>query len=220
MAIVKFKDSKVNFQNLLAFGFVKQGTKYQFQTPIVEQQFILKITVSADGSLETHVFDSETQDEYVLHLQAGVSGKFVALVAAEYQAVLKKIQDSCYDSDVFKAPQAKAVIKHMKVTYDNQLEFLWKKLPHYAVLRRSDTNKWYGILFIISKSKLGIASEGEVTVIDLRATPEEITRIVDNKIYFRGYHMSKKTWYSIILDNSVKDSEIFERMQTSYELAK
>jgi len=108
----------------------------------------------------------------------------------------------------------------MKVTYDNQLEFLWKKLPHYAVLRRSDTNKWYGILFIISKSKLGIASEGEVTVIDLRATPEEITRIVDNKIYFRGYHMSKKTWYSIILDNSVKDSEIFDRMQTSYELAK
>jgi len=99
MAIVKFKDSKVNFQNLLAFGFVKQGTKYQFQTPIVEQQFILKITVDADGGLETHVFDSETQDEYVLHLQAGVSGKFVALVAAEYQAVLCSRVSSSTEKD-------------------------------------------------------------------------------------------------------------------------
>ena len=37
---------------------------------------------------------------------------------------------------------------------------------------------------------------------------------------FPGYHMNKKNWITIILDDSLKDEEVFELIKESYELTK
>ncbi|MCD7888742.1 MAG: MmcQ/YjbR family DNA-binding protein [Oscillospiraceae bacterium] len=37
--------------------------------------------------------------------------------------------------------------------------------------------------------------------------------------YYPGWHMNKKSWYTVILDESVRDEELFERIRSSYELA-
>src|SRR5699024_3880289 len=104
----------------------------------------------------------------------------------------------CYENDIFKAPQAQRIIGSVNNTYGDQLEFLWKKFPKNAIWRRSDTNKWYACLLTIAKSKLGLDSDEVVTVIDLRETPEIVKDLVDDKEYFPGYHMGKKSWYTII----------------------
>lgn len=220
MAVIKFKDSKVDLDKLVKFGFVKNGMAYEYQESIVDNQFLLKVTVNTDGGLETQVIDSETKAEYVLHLQPGATGKFVTKVANEYQAVLDKIQAACYEKDVFKEPQVKDVSDYINDTYDSQLEFLWKRSIHNAIWRRGDTNKWFGLFSVIPKSKLGLDSDETVTVIDMRADPEMIEKLVDNKKYFPGYHMSKRSWYTIMLNGSVDNQEIFERLQESYDLAK
>lgn len=220
MATIQFKDSKVDLDKLVKFGFVKNGAVYEYQQPIVNNQFLIKITVNTDGDLETQVIDSETKAEYVLHLQPGATGKFVTKVANEYQAVLNKIQAACYEKDVFKEPQVRDIIDYINDTYDSQLEFLWKKFPHNAIWRRGDTNKWFGLLSVIPKSKLGLDSEKTVTVMDMRADSELIDKIVDNQKFFPGYHMSKHNWFTIMLDGTVDNQEIFDRLQASYNLAK
>jgi len=220
MASIQFKDKKVNFDKLVKFGFVKNDSIYEYQVSIVNNQFLLKVIINEDGGLETHVIDSDTNAEYVLHLQPGATGKFVTKVANDYQAVLDKIKANCYDSDAFKEPQVKDIIEYINKTYDSQLEFLWKNLLHNAIWRRNDTNKWFGLLSVIPKSKLGLDSDEEVTVIDMRVEPEMIEKLVDNKKYFPGYHMSKRSWYTIMLNSSVDDQEIFDRLQESYNLAK
>ncbi|CAJ1188253.1 hypothetical protein CPR19088_GLDEOEPO_01911 [Companilactobacillus paralimentarius] len=220
MATVIFKDSKVDFDKLTDFGFSKQADFYVYQVPIVDQQFELTVKVDNEGQLTTDVIDNETKAEYVLHLQPAASGKFVKRVANEYQTVLDDIKANCYETDIFKNQQAKEIIKHVEDTYGDDLEFLWKKFPHYAIWRRKDTKKWYGIIMIIPKSKLDFDSDEPITVMDFHDKPDNVASIVDNQKYFTGYHMNKHSWYTIILDNNIKNSEIFDRLQVSYDMAK
>ena len=219
MATEKFSDYKIDVDKLVDFGFVKQGESYQYQQPIVEGQFQLIITTDKTGILNTKVIDTESNAEYILHLQPKSVGKFVSKVRQDYEDVLNDIKKDCYVNDVFKTPQAQEIVEFVKDTYNDHLEFLWKKFPKNAIWRRSDTNKWYAALLTVNKAKLGLDSDDTVTIIDLRETPEMVGKIVDNKTYFPGYHMSKKSWYTIILDGTVTDNEIMERIKTSYDLA-
>lgn len=219
MAIEEFTDYKVDVAKLIGFGFIKQGENYEYQRSIVAGQFQLIITTDATGILNTKVLDVENNTEYTLHLQTTEVGKFVSKVRQEYQEVLNEIKLQCYENNVFKTPQAQTIIRFVKDTYDDQLEFLWKKFPKNAIWRRDDTNKWYAALLTVAKSKLGLASDELVTVIDLRATPEAVETLVDNQKYLPGYHMNKKNWYTIILDDTISDDEIMQRIQASYQLA-
>ena len=55
-------------------------------------------------------------------------------------------------------------------------------------------------------------------LLTLKESPENIEQLIDNKKYFAGYHMNKKTWYTIHLDGSVAIEEIYERIDRSYNI--
>ncbi|MDE6675666.1 MAG: MmcQ/YjbR family DNA-binding protein, partial [Acetatifactor sp.] len=74
-------------------------------------------------------------------------------------------------------------------------------------------------ILTISKRKLGLQTDEIAEIIDLRLQPELIETIVDNEQYFPGWHMNKRSWYTIILDNSVATKEICEKIDESYRLA-
>ncbi|MDE7296593.1 MAG: MmcQ/YjbR family DNA-binding protein, partial [Clostridia bacterium] len=99
------------------------------------------------------------------------------------------------------------------------LAHLWAKFPSNAIWRRKDNQKWYGILLLLSKRKLGLEGDEIVEMIDLRIEPSEIDKLVDGKTYFAGYHMNKRSWFTICLDGSVPTQTIFEYIDNSYRLA-
>lgn len=107
----------------------------------------------------------------------------------------------------------------MKGTYQDELEFLWKRFPDNAVYRRKDTGKWYGAMLTISKQKLGLDSSEKVVILDLRIQPDDLAAVVDGVRFFPGYHMNKQHWYTICLDGSVPVEEIYQRIDASYLLA-
>ena len=37
--------------------------------------------------------------------------------------------------------------------------------------------------------------------------------------YYPGWHMNKNSWYTIVLDGSVRDDELIRRLDESYMLA-
>ena len=75
------------------------------------------------------------------------------------------------------------------------------------------------ILLNVSKQKLGFPCDESAEVLDFRVLPEELESLVDYKTYFRGYHMNKKHWCTIILDGSLSFEEIRRRIDASYLLA-
>lgn len=219
MSQVFFQKRVANAEKLLAYGFACTGTGYCYATDIAEGQFRLTIWVASNGDVQTQVIDKDSGDEYILHRTAKATGVFVGMVKADYEAVLAEIAEKCFDPDVFKSQQAKQLIAHVRNTYGDELEFLWKKFPDNAIWRRKDTNKWYAALLTVSARKLGRDSDEVIEIIDLRMKPEDIVSIVDNEKYFPGYHMNKKHWITICLDDSVTTEAILCLIEKSYQLA-
>ena len=48
--------------------------------------------------------------------------------------------------------------------------------------------------------------------------PNDINKLVDNKSYFKAYHMNKNNWITILLDDSLNDNDIIKMIDSSYEV--
>ncbi|MDE6024344.1 MAG: MmcQ/YjbR family DNA-binding protein [Lachnospiraceae bacterium] len=212
-----FKRKKLNVEKLLAYGFETMDKRYTYRRDIMDGNFTLHIFLDENGMPDTSLTDLENGEEYTLY-KTNALGAFVGDVRLEIESVLSDISTKCYEPEIFKEEQSKMLISYVREKYGDELEFLWPKSPDNAIWRRKDNKKWYGILLTIQKSKLGLDSQEIVEVIDLRAKPEELESLVDGKLYFPGWHMNKKHWYTMILDGSISYDEVCRRVDKSYEL--
>lgn len=220
MTHILFHNKKPNPAKLLAYGFTHNGNGHTYTTDIAQGHFCLRVGLSEEGEVHTQVIDKETGDEYILHRAARAAGPFVGMVKADCEAVLGEIAEKCFDSDVFKSEQAKQFINYVREKYGDELEYLWRKFPDNAVVRRKDNQKWYAAILTVSRRKLGFDSDESVEILDLRMKPEDVQRLVDGIKYLPGYHMNKKHWITICLDGAVSCDEIFGRIDASYLLAR
>ena len=214
-----FRKKVIDFDKLLKYGFVLEEEKYIYHTDILDGQMRLDVYISGDGNIDTQVVDLETQDEYTLFLVEDAVGSFVGDVRGEYDRVLTDIAEKCCYSQVFKSKYSQAVIQYVREKYGDELEFLWEKFDDNAIWRRKDNKKWYGLICILPKSKLGLDGDGKIEIIGLRMSPQEVERVVDGKKYFSAYHMNKKSWITICLDGSLELEEIYRRIDESFVLA-
>ena len=213
-----FKNKSANANKLVKYGFQKVDGKYVYQTEIIDGQFRLAVTV--DGSeVSTELYDLSSEDIYTLHLVDGAVGAFVGRVRAEYEQVLRDIEQCCFERDVFKQDLTLGVIEYATSKYSDEPEYLWQDLPDAAVIRRKDSKKWYVLLMTVLPKRLGLDGEEPIEIIDLRFDVDELPKKVDGVRYFHGYHMNKKHWITILLDGSVPLAEILDYVDKSYELA-
>lgn len=214
-----FQRKAVVKDKLTAYGFTYHSGAYAYHTILPGSGFEMNVTITPQGQVSASVIDPTLNEPYTLHLVNDAAGSFVGGIRSEYEQTLRDIADKCFEPDVFKSVQAKELIRHVRDTYGDEPEYLWTKFPDNAVWRRKDTGKWYGALLSVSTSKLGISPGKMAEMIDLRIQPEKIDALIDRKIYFPGWHMNKKHWYTIILDGSVSFEELCQRMDESYKLA-
>lgn len=214
----ELKNKSINYDKLLKYGFIRQDGVYLYKTEICDGQFEVRVTAE-NGKMTSKLFDLLYWDEYILADIQDSSGKFVGKVREAYENELNNIIEKCTVPDVFKSKQAREVIRYIKDSYNDDLEYLWEKFPDNAVWRNKKNKKWYGILLIISERKLKIESDKRIEIIDLRYSKDRIKEIVDNKKIFAGYHMNKNNWITIKLDGSVKTETIFELIDESYNLS-
>lgn len=219
MTEIIFKNRKPNINKLLCFGFSEKSGAYCYSAKLIDGQMTMNVVVFPDGKVSTEIIDNELTEEYTLHLVNAAVGSFVGQVKTEYEAMLEEISAKCFDSDVFRSEQAKAVIAYVRDTYNDELEYLWQKFPDNAVVRRKDNQKWYAALLTVSLRKLGFNCDGKVEILDLRMKPEDVQSFVDGKKYLPGYHMNKKHWITICLDGTLSMEEICQRIDESYILA-
>ena len=215
-----FRYKKAVLKKLPDYGFAAEEGGYVYRTQICDNQMRLTVRINARGEVQTEVFDTETEEPYTLFLVDGAVGEFVGKVRADYVGVLEDISEKCFEREVFKGASTARLIEYVREKYGDELEFLWDKLPDCAVWRRKDNCKWYAAILTIPYVKLGIEREGTVEIIDMRMEPTELEKAVDNVTYFRGYHMNKKHWVTMLLDGSAPYDELVRRLDESYALAK
>ncbi len=204
---------------LIAFGFVQHADKFCYVRRIMQGMFELKIMIDKNGKADWDVWDIETGEIYCL-VKSAAEGTFVGKVRSACDEVFQEIAEKCGKQVVFKSRLAGLIQEYVLHKYGNEFEYLWEKFPDNAVFRRKDNKKWYGAVLTVARNKIGLDGSDKIEVIDLRATPEEIGRLIDGEKYFPAYHMNKKHWITICLDGTVGFEEIYRRIDDSYVLAK
>ena len=93
---VIFRQRRVEFGRLEAFGFRAEGKSFRYETPLLDGQFTLSVVVDARGTVKTLLVDCASGDEYVQHLVPAAAGAFVGRVRREFDDVLDSIDAACF----------------------------------------------------------------------------------------------------------------------------
>ena len=134
--------------------------------------------------------------------------------------MLADIAAGCFDTETLKAEQTKRTIAWMKSEFSAEPEFLWEKYRDCAAFRRPDNQKWFAVILTVDRSRLGMDGRGNVEVIDLKALPADVEARLADPRFLKAYHMNKTHWFTVCLDGSVPDEELFALIAESWRQAK
>ena len=120
---------------------------------------------------------------------------------------------------MFARGNPKELIKYISEKYGDELEFLWEKFDDNAIWRNKNSKKWYATLFCITADKLGLDDNKRIEVTNMMFQKDRIDEIVNNKTIFPAYHMNKRSWITIKLDDEVDMETVYELIDNSYEIS-
>jgi len=105
-------------------------------------------------------------------------------------------------------------------TYSITGEHLFAKYPNFQVFRHIGNKKWFAVIMDIPRKNLGLAGDGEISVVNLKCDTRLIGTFRLEPGIFPGWHMNKAHWLSVALDGTVEEEKIRFLTDMSYELTK
>ena len=210
-----FKAYQFNSKKAKEYGFIENQGVWTFSSTILQGDFFMIVTVE-DGVLGFQVYDQETGDLYPQVHMESMRGTFVGTVREACLEVLYEIRKSCFDVQDFICPQTKRIMALVQEKYGNQLEYLWEKSPDTAVLRHEGNQKWYAVLMKISWDKLEKGREGLVEAVNLKH--DQVSDLLVKKGIYPAFHMNKRYWISLPLNDTLSDEQVLELFERSWFL--
>ena len=210
-----FKAYQFNSKKAKEYGFVENQGVWTYSSTILQGDFLMMVTVE-DGDLSFQVYDQETGDLYPQVHMESMRGTFVGSVREACLEVLYEIRKSCFDVQDFICPQTKRIMALVQENYGNQLEYLWEKSPDTAILRHENNQKWYAVLMKISWDKLEKGREGLVEAVNLKHN--QVSDLLVKKGIYPAFHMNKRYWISVPLDDTLSDEQVLELFERSWFL--
>ena len=212
-----FEKYSIDKEKALAYGFSEQGETYHYEQLILDGDFKLYVTVQGK-EVDFWLVDQETGDDYMqLHMDQMV-GQYVGQVRESCQQALEDLRRSCFAVKDFMYPQTKRLVDWISQQYDRPLEYLWDRSTDSGVFRHQKDLKWFGVLMKIDWSKLDAKQEGKIEVLNLKL--DQVSQLLEEPPFYPAYHMNKKYWISIPLDERVEDNHLFELVAKSWTLTK
>ena len=210
-----FKSYQFNKEKAIDYGFVEDGEVWNYSCQILQGDFSMTVSITPDN-VSFQVFDQETGDLYPQVHMESMTGSFVASVREACLEILYQIRKACFDVQDFICPQTKRIMAQVQEKYGNQLEYLWEKSPDTAVLRHEDNQKWYAVVMRIPWDKLEKGREGLVEAVNLKH--DQVSNLLSKKGIYPAFHMNKRYWLSLALDDSLQDEEVIELIERSWNL--
>ncbi len=114
--------------------------------------------------------------------------------------------------------QEKEILEWAKATYGEERDNPFKE-EGFFVLRRKDNQKWYALLSKIGTKNVGFTADPKEAFVNIRFDRESIALMYDEKIFFPAFHMTKKSWITIMLDRGLSQEELIGYLEKSRQLA-
>ena len=210
-----FKAYQFNSKKAKEYGFIENQGVWTYSSTILQGDFLMMVTVE-DGDLSFHVYDQETGELYPQVHMESMRGTFVGTVREACLEELFDIRKACFEVQEFLCPQTKRIMAFVQEKYGNQLEYLWEKSPDTAVLRHEDNQKWYAILMRIPWDRLDKGRDGLVEAVNLKH--DQVADLLSQNGIYPAFHMNKRYWISLPLDDTLTDEKVLELFEKSYFL--
>jgi len=208
-----FKKNKLKEEKLIEYGFVLNNDIYSYNKLINNGEFELIITIKnkiIDGKLIDKDFDEEYKQ-----INYDSNNGFIEKLKKECEDILLDIRNYCFYKEDFIFTQSNIISKYIKQKYNANPEYLWESEPGFGVFRNPNNNKWFGIIMNIKKNKIIGNDNKEIEVLNLMLHDKTEYYLKNENIY-PAYHMNKKNWVSIILDESLNNDEIYDLIDISF----
>ena len=209
--IKELNKRRIITDKLLTYGFIKDNNKYTYEQLIDD----FKLIVEYDHTLRRKLIDVNTGDEYILIDTNNTLGRYASSIKESVDNIIDDIINNCTEKELFIFEQTKDLINYIKKTYKDIPDNPWE--DENMVIRHANNKKWYGLIMTIDKSKVTDGT-GLIEVLNVKINNPE--SIIDNNKIFPAYHMTKKSWITIILDGSLSNDEVFSLIDISYDLTK
>ncbi len=211
-----FSNYTILKDKLPSYGFRQRGDMLVYERPLPKEN--MRIIIEYGDEICGKIIDLDDGGEYTNFRISNVTG-FGAEVKQQFTELLLDIREKCCRNKYFKFEQAQRINEYIFDTYGGSPDFLWPSIPSYGAYRLKSSKKWYAIIGSVPLYKLESSTDSrkEVEVINVKADSGNIERMLAQKGYYPAFHMNKKCWVSIILDDTLADTEIQSLIDNSYK---
>lgn len=201
-------------EKLKAFGFVESDGILCLKKNIADGEFYTEIRLS-EKSVSAEVFETSTDEKYVLFDVKSANGAFVGQIRSEVQALIEEIRSKCFDSQDIR----KKYVDFLHSEFSTLGDRPWSDEGDFkSTVYRCPSGKWFALVMEIKFKNLGFESEEQVWAVNLKADAEKISDLTDKKSIFPAYHMNKKYWITVLLTAVTDFERLCDLTRRSYEL--
>ncbi len=210
-------------KRLEEYGFRREedGTLY-YTKGLKEETFRAEVRVSPSGETRGTLVDLEFGDEFYQIHSDNQRGAFVAEIAGEYGELLEEIARECFIPQPFIHPQSNRIARKVLEEFGDRPDFPFAKIEGAGVFRNPDNNKWYGLIMEVDKSKLNKPGEKtkpqekeKIEALNVKVDPEQVAGLIREEGIYECYHMNKKYWVTVALEDVVPDEKVLELLRES-----
>ena len=220
-----FKKKLFDGDKLLVYGFERRSDDYHFTTVLPETCFEVKLVVRPPHHISGQVFDVDLGEEYTTFRAEAAVGNFVGLVREEYGTLLAEVAEACCQPLPFASAQANRLHQELTRLYGDQPDHPFDRYPDFTSYRVQ--GKWYALLMQIERKKLDLSGEDWeqeelaqlITIVNVKVRPDQMPQLLAKPGIYPSYHMSKKSWVSLVLDEDLSDQEVLDLLARSRRLA-
>jgi Uncharacterized protein conserved in bacteria len=208
---------RLNLQALTQDGFALTEGTYQKKRAFADLNFYGIIRLNQD-IFDIKVYETSFDEEYIPFTLKSVQSPLVAGLKEQVNAWVNELLAKDFDQNDLR----KKTIAYCEEKYGSKEEHPFDEDPYAAssVLRVGPQGKWYALFMGVPAKSMGFPSSEEIQIVNLKEKPEDMERIIDHIHVFPAYHMNKKYWITVLLDETLDFSHLSDLIEESYQLVK
>lgn len=208
---------KPNPEALLHDGFSFENGFFQKRQVFTDPNFYGIIRIG-ETLFDIKVYETSFDEEYIPFTLKTIQSPLVAGLKEQVNAWVNDLLKKDFDQNDIR----NKLIHYCEEKYHSPEEHPFDENPYAAssVLRTEPKGKWYALFLTVPAKVMGFPGEEQIQILNLKEKPEEMGEIIDNVHVFHAYHMNKKYWVTVVLDNTIPFERVCDLIERSYQLVK